>query len=464
MSAQKYAVSAKREIGLPILLNSPSNTIVAIATAPGAGGIAVLRMSGPGAHEIARAAFAPFGKTSPGPQKHPEGLSADELSAMVGRTVYGFWHARSLVQQDFGVPERGEIIDDVVLSVYAAPHSYTGEDVVEISCHGSRYLQQRLLEECIAAGARLANPGEFTERAFLHGRLDLTQAEAVGDLIAAESSAAHRIARTQLNGALRREMSALRQVLIDFAALIELENDFGEEDVSFADRPQLQHTLATADQRIAKLIASFESGRAMREGVNVVLAGRPNAGKSTLLNALLEEDRAIVSPIAGTTRDTIDAMIEIEGVRFRISDTAGLREATDDIEALGIGRTMAAVADSAVLVYVWDVVMTDPAAVAADLETLGREGRAVIGVANKMDLNPYTKYEHYAGSGLSADAFVPMVAAESMNLTLLKERLFEAGVGQHAAAGDLILSNARHREALHHAPRGPGAGSRRTES
>ncbi len=431
------------------MTSSAAETIVAIATAPGAGGIAVVRISGPEAHAIARGAFVRTGGVAA-----PEGrcfgsTTVEELRAMVGRTTYGLWLARPEVGRVPGGDAcPSAVIDDVVLSVYAAPHSYTGEDVVEVSCHGSRYLQRRILEECEGAGARLARPGEFTERAFLHGRLDLTQAEAVGDLIAAESAAAHRLARTQLNGALRQEMSALRKVLIDFAALIELENDFGEEDVSFADRPQLLATLQAADRRIARLVDSFETGRAIREGVAVVLAGRPNAGKSTLLNALLAEDRAIVSPIAGTTRDTIDAVLDIDGVRFRISDTAGIREATDDIEALGVGRTMAAVAQSAVLVYVWDVVMTSPAEVAADLATLGREDLSVIGVANKMDLNPYAKLEHYTHTDLTRDTFVPMVAAEGMNLGLLRECLFAVGVGQHAATGDVILSNVRHRTAL----------------
>ncbi len=431
-------------------MSSPtSETIVAIATATGAGGIAVLRVSGPGAHEIARLAFVAKASAAGGGDLFYGSTTAEEISSMVGRTTYGYWLARPPSAPVPGaVLLAAEVVDDVVLSVYAAPNSYTGEDVVEISCHGSRYLQRRLLDECIAGGARLARPGEFTERAFLNARLDLTQAEAVGDLIAAESSAAHRLARTQLNGALRQEMSALRKVLIDFAALIELENDFGEEDVSFADRPQLLATLQAADLRIARLIASFESGRAIKEGVNVVLAGRPNAGKSTLLNALLEEDRAIVSPIAGTTRDTIDGVLEIDGVRFRVSDTAGIREATDEVEALGIGRTMAAVASSAVLVYVWDVVMTGSEEVAADLARLGRDDLGVIGVANKMDLNPYAKFEHYAGAGLAREDFVPMVAAEGMNLALLRERLFALGVGDTTGAGDVILSNVRHRAAL----------------
>ena len=423
-----------------------TDTIAAIATAPGAGGIAVLRLSGPKAFEIAAAAFVP---AAPTPHMVFGNGTVRDVNSLIGKTTYGYWLARPSRDQGYvSSPAAAEVIDDVVLSVYARPRSYTGEDTVEISCHGSRFIQQRILAECIDAGARIARPGEFTERAFLNGRMGLSQAEAVGDLIAAESAAAHRLARTQLSGGLRDRLSDLRTRLIDFAALIELENDFGEEDVSFADRPTLRRTVREARQHLTDLIATFETGRAIREGVNVTLAGRPNAGKSTLLNALLQEDRAIVSPIPGTTRDTVDGELDIDGVRFRITDTAGIRQASDAVEAMGIQRTMRAIEGSAVLVYVWDVVMCTPEEVAADLAEVRRPGIHVVGVANKMDLNPYAKFEHYAATGIAAEDFVPMVAAEGMNLGLLRERLYALGVGQHPAAGDVILSNRRHVQAL----------------
>lgn len=404
-----------------------TETIAAVSTPPGAGGIAVLRISGGGAAAVLERCFAAAAKTA----RHAN-------PPRPRHATYGEWRD----------PATGGAVDDVLVVYFPGPRSYTGEDVVEVSCHGSAYIQAAILETCLTCGARLAEPGEFTRRAYLNGRLDLTQAEGVGDLIAAETSAAHRLARTQLNGGISRAMAELRGELIDFAALIELENDFGEEDVEFADRAMLETRVGALRREIGRLRASFELGRALKDGVATVIAGRPNAGKSTLLNALLEDDRAIVSEVAGTTRDTIEATAVIEGVAFRLVDTAGIREASDEIEALGVARTLAEVERAAVLVYVWDVVATPPEEVAADLSELRREGLVVLGVANKMDLNPYAKHEHYASSGLAAGRFIPMSAAHEMNVGLLRDRLFAAGVGEVPARGDAVLTRARHVHAL----------------
>ena len=404
-----------------------TDTVAAVSTPPGVGGIAVVRISGPEAGAIAGRCFRAAAKTP-----------ANSTLLRPRHATYGDWCD----------PESGEVIDDVLAVYFPGPHSYTGEPVLEVSCHGSAYIQTAVLDSAVAAGARLAAPGEFTRRAFLNGRLDLTQAEGVGDLIAAETAAAHRLARTQLSGGISRAMAALRGELIDFAALIELENDFGEEDVEFADRSALGQRVGALRAEIQRLLESFTLGRALKDGVATVIAGRPNAGKSTLLNALLDDDRAIVSDVPGTTRDTIEAASVIEGVAFRLVDTAGIREAADEIEALGVARTLAEVERAAVLVYVWDVVATPPAGVASDLARLRREGLAVVGVANKMDMNPYAKHEDYAATGLPAERFVPMSAAHGMNLGLLRERLFAAGVGEAPARGDAVLTRARHVHAL----------------
>lgn len=408
-------------------------TIAAISTAPGAGGIAVVRISGPEAFQIGRACCPAFGKKAA-----LSGVEPNESADIPARkAIFGAWNH----------PD-GEQLDEVVVTAFIAPASYTGEDVLEISCHGSVYVQGAVLESCIAAGARLANPGEYTQRAFLNGRMDLTQAEGVADLIASESEASHRLALQQMKGGISKAMASFRQNLIDFAALIELENDFGEEDVTFADRTALKNQVGDLRTEIARLLASFKTGQAIRDGVAVVLAGRPNAGKSTLLNALLEEDRAIVSDIAGTTRDTINADLIIQGVKFRITDTAGIREATDEIEALGVERTLAEVSKASILLYVFDVVGPQPTEVTGDLVKLARPGLEVVVVANKMDLNPYTKPEHYTSDVLTADRFVPVSALNEMNVEHLKNRLFQIGVGEMPPQGSAVLTQARHTAAL----------------
>lgn len=407
-------------------------TIVAIATPTGEGAIGIVRLSGVGCIAL----------------------------------VDDFFPARTLVQSEarrawFGIlaGEDGEPIDEVVITLYRAPASYTGEDSVEISCHGSPYILSRVVQLCIDAGARMAQPGEFSQRAFLNGKLDLSQAEAVADLIASQSAAAHRIALRQLRGGVSEEIKELRLALINFASLIELELDFGEEDVEFADRTELRALVDKIRGRIEALTTSFRLGNAIKLGITTVIAGRPNAGKSTLLNALLNEERAIVSEIPGTTRDTIEETLNIGGVTFRLVDTAGIREASDTIEAIGVERALERVRTSQLLVYVFDVIETDPETLCNDLDALYREDLQLVVVANKMDLNPYTKYEQYFGEHYTGkwtvpnDNFIPMIAKSRSNLGYLQDRLLAVATGGTAGLDQqqVVLSNARHYDALRRA-------------
>ena len=287
------------------------DTIAAISTPHGIGGIAVVRLSGPDAFAIASRHLKSPGATHP---------------------------------QLFRIGEK--VLDQVIATAYHAPHSYTGDDTVEISCHGSLYVQQTLLQALLDSGARLAEPGEFTRRAFLNGKLNLSQAEAVADLIDSTNAAAHSLAVSQLRGGYAKELETLRQQLVDLTALLELELDFSDEDVEFADRSR-RHSLASQIYtRVTALRESFHMGNAMKRGIPVAIIGRPNAGKSSLLNALLHDNRAIVSDIPGTTRDTIEETFVIEGMSFRIIDTAGLRHSDDPIETLGIQRTLTTVAQA----------------------------------------------------------------------------------------------------------------------
>ncbi len=398
-----------------------SDTIVALATPPGIGAIGVIRLSGPKAIEIVDSVF-----------------KGKDLNKQATHTIH-FGTIRN---------EADQIIDEVLVSLFVAPKSYTGENVVEVSCHGSEYIIQALIQLFIRQGARMAQPGEYTMRAFLNGRMDLSQAEAVADLIASSSSASHSLAMQQMRGGFSDEIQKLRQELIDFASLIELELDFSEEDVEFANRDDLRKLIEKIQRLITALMQSFQLGNVLKNGVNTVIAGRPNAGKSTLLNALLNEERAIVSAIAGTTRDTIEEVFNIKGVQFRLIDTAGIREAQDQIEAIGVEKTMQKIQQSSLLIYVFDVIDTPPEEVAADLRKLVQEGIHLLVVANKMDLNPYTKYEHYASDLLSEEQFVPVSAINKMNIPFLQEKLFEAVITEKVKLDSTIVSNARHFEAL----------------
>ncbi|MDX1479219.1 MAG: tRNA uridine-5-carboxymethylaminomethyl(34) synthesis GTPase MnmE [Saprospiraceae bacterium] len=410
----------------PRILESlnPSDTIVAPATATGEAAIAMIRVSGPRAYDYVGA-----------------GVSRLDINSKPANTTH---------VGEYIIGPGPEIADEVVVALYRAPRSYTGEDLIEITCHGSDLIVQKILTHLIKQGARLAEPGEFTMRAFLNGKLDLAQAESVADLIAAQSDAAHRLALNQLRGGISKEITALRQQLIDFASLLELELDFAEEDVEFANRAELKQLVSTIRTVVGQLIESFAYGNAIRSGVMTVIAGRPNAGKSTLLNALLQDERAIVSEIPGTTRDTIEEAIQIEGIRFRLVDTAGLREATDQIEAIGVERALEKVGQSAIVVYVFDVTQLSAADVNRDVADLKEKTThtQLIAVANKMDLHPHAHAEEWSGEHLPADRILPLSAKNQMNIAYLKEQLVAA-----VRSGDInpdlpIIANARHHQAL----------------
>ncbi len=397
-----------------------SDTIVALATPPGVGAIGVIRLSGKKAIAIVNAVF--YGK---------------KLEEVASHTI----HFGTIRTED-------RIIDEVLVSVFKAPKSYTKENVIEVSCHGSNFIIQELIQVFIQQGARMAQAGEFTLRAFLNGQLDLSQAEAVADLIASNSESSHSLAMKQMRGGFSEEIKRLRDELIHFASLIELELDFGEEDVEFANRDDLKQLITKIKDLIQALLDSFRLGNALKNGVNTVIAGRPNAGKSTLLNALLNEERAIVSNIAGTTRDTIEEVLNIQGIQFRLIDTAGIREAQDQIEAIGVEKTMEKIQESSLLLYVFDVIDTSPEQVQEDLSKLKKENIHLLAIANKMDLNPYTKAEHYTGEYLDKEAFIPISARNKMNIEHLKNQLFHAVVENKVQLENTIVSNTRHFDAL----------------
>ncbi len=413
-----------------------NDTIVALATPTGIGAIGVIRLSGKDAIAICNGVF-----------------KGKDLEKQDSHTIH------------FGTIRDREdrIIDEVLVSLFVTPKSYTGENVVEVSCHGSNYIIQQLIQLFVQEGARMAQAGEFTLRAFLNGQMDLSQAEAVADLIASSSASSHNLAMQQMRGGFSDEIQKLRQQLLDFASLIELELDFSEEDVEFADRTELKNLVKKIQTYIHALVQSFDLGNAIKHGINTVIAGRPNAGKSTLLNALLNEDRAIVSDIAGTTRDTIEEVLNIDGIQFRLIDTAGIREASDQIEAIGVEKTMEKISQSALLIYVFDVIQTQPEAVRQDLAKLVKPDMHLLVIANKMDLNPHTKFEHYFGptvdeeenteaseflSTISETQWVPISALEKMNIGFLKEKLYQSVLTEQVQVDSTIVSNARHFEAL----------------
>lgn len=397
------------------------DTIVALSTPQGEGAIGVVRLSGKNALHICNEVF--FGKN---------------LLQQATHTIH------------FGTirDDHNRIIDEVTVALFKEPRSYTKENIVEVSCHGSPYIIQKVIELFVSYGARLAKPGEFTLRAFLNGRFDLSQAEAVADLIHSQSESAHQIALQQMRGGFSNQIEQLRERLVNFAALIELELDFGEEDVEFADRQQLVDLVTKIQHLIRRLRESFTLGNAIKNGVTTVIAGRPNAGKSTLLNAILNEERAIVSDIAGTTRDTIEEVVNIKGVQFRLIDTAGIRDAQDQIEAIGVRKTLETIQKSTILVYVFDVIDTSPEEVQSDLQKLQKQGLEIIAVANKMDLDPYTIPKTYVSALLEEDHIITTSALNRMNIEHLKDSLYDIVLAKKLNSETTIVSNVRHFEAL----------------
>ncbi|MCG3164938.1 MAG: tRNA modification GTPase MnmE [Bacteroidia bacterium] len=402
------------------------DTIIALSTPPGSGAIAVLRLSGNKAFEFTNKVFRSF--------------SGKDFSSFKSHTLH------------FGsIYDKEEVIDEVVISLFKNPLSFTGEDVVEISCHGSAYIQQRLFQLFIKQGARVANPGEYTMRAFMNGRMDLSQAEAVADLVASTSEASHRIALQQMRGGFSGEIKELREQLIHFASMIELELDFSEEDVQFANRNELKELVSNLITHISDLASSFALGNVIKNGIPVAIAGEPNAGKSTLLNVLLNEERAIVSDIPGTTRDTIEDEITLDGIRFRFIDTAGIRETSDKIESLGIDRTFEKINTSAIVILLFDATLSDAAKLDAAIKAVKEktaESTKVLVVANKSDLGNEAELR---SKFQNREDLIFISAKQKQNIEGLKSKLMEFANANLLHSNQTIITNVRHFEALNNA-------------
>ena len=409
-----------------------SDTICAISTAQGMGAIAVLRLSGAEAFSVCEKVFIPAKR-------------AKRLSQQAGNSVH------------FGRINDGEKdIDEVLVSVFRAPHSFTGEDIVEIACHGAPYIQQLLLQLLIKNGARLAQPGEFTQRAFLNGKMDLSQAEAVADLISAQSEAARRVALQQMRGGFSDELISLRERLLWFISLIELELDFSEEDVEFADRDELRALVNEIAAHIKRLVNSFSLGNVLKNGIPVAIVGHTNVGKSTLLNALLNEERAIVSDIHGTTRDAIEDSVNLGGISFRFIDTAGIRSTTDQIENIGIALTYNKIKQASIVLLLLDVNDKEEKmhqAISQIKQKIDSAHQQLIVVINKSDLcDPETlksKFSKDAFNELSdSDNLIAISAKGRQNLDLLIAELLKSVDLNAINNNEVIVTNARHHEAL----------------
>ena len=387
-----------------------NDTICALATAPG-GAIGIIRISGPQALEILSRVFT------------------KDVSAAPANTIH-YGHIKN----------GAEIVDEVMVSLFRAPHSYTGEDSVEISCHGSRYILNKVLNLLIAEGCRQAGPGEFTQRAYLNGKMDLSQAEAVADLIASTNQATHQIAMSQLRGHFSSKLAQLREQLLKLTSLLELELDFSDhEDLEFADRSELMELTKTIDNHITHLSNSFETGQAIKQGIPVAIVGKTNVGKSTLLNRLLKDDRAIVSDVHGTTRDTIEDTIDIKGITFRFIDTAGIRQTQDEVEQIGITRTYAAIDKARIVLWLID---SEPSTKEINDILQRTDNKKLIVIKNKSDKTDNNSY-----NSLKLP-FVSISAKFGKGIEELEQAIYEAADIPTLTENDIIVTNARHYEAL----------------
>jgi len=405
-------------------LPNQADTICALATAPGLGAIAVIRISGPNTFKIIETVF----KTKKGKSK--------DFNSIASHTL----HFGDIVLDD-------QTLDEVLISVFKNPHSYTGQDTIEISCHGSTYIQQQILQLLQQKGARLAEPGEFTLRAFLNGKLDLSQAEAVADLIASQHASAHQTAMQQLRGGYSHAIQELRTQLLNFASLIELELDFAEEDVEFANRDQLSILVNQLLKSVRTLRESYATGNALKNGIPVVIAGKPNVGKSTLLNALLNDDKAIVSDIAGTTRDVIEDQLIIDGYRFRFMDTAGLRSTVDVIEKLGVDRSYEYARKANIILYLCDPAQSSAKEIEEEIIDLQNKvgvDKFILTVVNKCDLHEESKLAEY--STLPKVIFI--AAKTQLHLEELKKQLIIGSGVASLENENQLVTNARHEGAL----------------
>lgn len=396
-----------------------NETIIALATPNGLGAISVIRISG-------KNSIITTDKLFKAKNKKP-------LSKQKSHTV-NLGH----------ILKNGNELDEVLITLFKGPHSYTGEDTIEISCHGSTYIQQEIIDLFIDNGVRVANPGEFTLRAFINGKMDLNQAEAVADLIASENEGSHKLAMQQMKSGFSNDLKKLRSELLHFTSMIELELDFSEEDVEFAERGEFKKLTNKIQSELKTLIDSFQSGNVLKNGISVAIAGKPNAGKSSLLNTLLNEDKAIVSDIPGTTRDSIEDSIIIDGIKFRFTDTAGLRETKDEVESKGIEKTKEKISNAKILLYLFDINDININEIKSSLKTFKRDDLSIILVRNKIDLK--NKNQSLLKE-LNDRELIEISATDSKSVSKLKKRLVNE-VDILNPYTDVIISNSRHYEAL----------------